>query len=209
MSQKHVDSMQIHATCKGFQPQSCYKKFEKCPIRTSCGHWTNIHTFVLPSLALIPTHNILRSCWEMAREHACMELGVIMHCMEPKFEKKRKKNEVCQKWRIESQGKMTWDLLLLCNGLGPVGTMRSDWKLASTDLRGFVTLLSSFNPTDFIRGLPWTSFRVPCWLRLCECPFNCTDATSLLFWGKKKAHFTPLQIKFWLPNFTIGSEPLY
>lgn len=33
------------------------------------------------------------------------------------------------------QGKMTWDLLLLCNGLGPVGTMRSDWKVASTDLR--------------------------------------------------------------------------
>jgi hypothetical protein len=37
---------------------------------------------------------------------------------------------------ITIHGKMTWDLLLLCKGLGPVGTIRSDWNVASTDLRG-------------------------------------------------------------------------
>lgn len=49
-------------------------------------------------------------------------------------------------------GNMTWDLLLLCKGFGPVGTMRSDSKCADVDLRGMPDLAGGGWSLARVRG---------------------------------------------------------
>lgn len=73
---------------------------------------------------------------ELTKLHRYWSIGFCRLGFGPSY--LRNSVEVVRGWRwrmragkwVSGQGNMTWDLLLLCSGLGPVGTIRSDSKCA-------------------------------------------------------------------------------